>query len=73
MKDQARHYALHPRDLDTLAQGLFNLNPNDLVRCLGRLIGVMKIMNMPIDPNFYAALLYARWSCRVSRAIRRAS
>jgi hypothetical protein len=67
IKNDARVYALRPRDLDLIADGFSKLIPNALVRALGRLI----------DGGFRggelrAAMVYARWSRRVGRAIRRA-
>lgn len=82
IKGRARAYALKPRDLDAIAQGLFNLSPRDLVVCLGRLIGIMRISKQPRWAGFggeiqainlRGAMIYARWSRRIANRIARRS
>lgn len=74
IKNRARMYALRPRDLESIAEGLFALQPRDLVRSLRILIGIMRMSPQRLlgfggevmAINLRGAMLYARWSRRVA-------
>jgi hypothetical protein len=65
IKRHARAYARQPRQLETIAAGLFNLSPRDLVTAL-RQINAIYLMRARgfLDPplNFRGAYLYARYA-----------
>ena len=75
IKESARAYALKPRQLDAIAEGLFSLQPCDLVRSLRLLTGIMRVTPQRLLEcggkvlvlNLKGAMLYARWSRRVGR------
>jgi len=77
IKDRARAYAIKPRTLDSIAEGLFTCSPRDLVLALKAINAVatmrgqrwMGIGGEIMAINLKGARLYARWSRRVARRI----
>lgn len=77
IKTSARAYALKPRQLDTIAEGLFALQPRDLVRSLRILIGIMRLSPQRLlgfggevmGINLQGAMLYARYSRALQRRL----
>lgn len=71
VKDRARAYAMHPRDLDALCIGFSALYPKQLVNALSEKEWVTGYRwfgfggEVPVI-NLRGAMLYARWSRRVS-------
>jgi hypothetical protein len=70
IKERARAYALRPRELDAIAEGLFKLFPCDLVTSLSQINAVALIRGtrwfgfggeVPAI-NLRGAMLYARYS-----------
>jgi len=67
IKMRARAYALLPRDLDTIAEGLFNLSPRDLVTALRQINAVTfmrsntRFGSEVLHINLRGAMLYARY------------
>ena len=68
IKDRARAYALRPRDLEALADGLIDLSPRDLTTALS-LIGAVYKMRGLAAINLPGALLYARYLRAKARKI----
>lgn len=80
IKMRARAYALRPRDLDAIADGLFNLCPRDLVAALRQInaVGVMRgrrwfgFGGEVQAINLRGAMLYARYARAKERFLRAA-